>query len=119
MLKNKENMISSSTMLTTSITHNPDLKKLHQSVVDEALGVTQWNVALTLERANVLDIDPVDYEKLIDMFLQQSQVEQDRIIWDIILWYTSAQSSREALEKMKQFPTSANSSQSPTTPVTI
>ena len=119
MPKNKENMISSSTMLTTSTTDNPHFKKLHQSVVDEVLWLTPKNVALTLEWANILDMDPVDYEKLIDNFLQLPEVDQNSIMQDIILWYTAAHTRREAIERMKQLPTSSNSVQSPTTPVTI
>lgn len=84
MPKNKENMIPSSTMPINSISRNPHLKKLHRSILDETLGRTPQNIALTLERADMLNMSQGGYEELMRRYPTFSESNQDQIIKSII-----------------------------------
>lgn len=74
-------------MPINSITHNPHLKKLRRSILDEALGITPRNVAITLDRAEMLNMSQGGYEEMMHRYPTFSQKDQDQIATKIIQWY--------------------------------
>jgi hypothetical protein len=71
-------------MPINSIAHNPHLEKLRRSILDEALGRTPHNVAITLDRADMLNMSQGGYEEMIRRYPTFSQKDQDQIEKKII-----------------------------------
>lgn len=71
-------------MPINSIADNPHLKKLLRSLLDEALGDTPRYVAMTLDRADMLNMSQGGYEELIRIYPTLSKKNQDTLIEAII-----------------------------------
>lgn len=71
-------------MPINSIVHNTHLKKLRRSILDESLGITPRNVAIALNRADMLNMSQGSYEEMMRRYPTFSQKDQDQIATKII-----------------------------------